>query len=60
MDILILLILIGMGLFVFLEFVLSQYKNEIGEQLHRKWSVIFEHQRNKHQRTKRIHKQPKK
>ena len=54
------LILIGMGLFVFIEFILSQHKNEIGEQLYRKWSVLFEHQRNEHQRTKRVHKQSKK
>ena len=48
MDILILLILIGMGLFLFIEFILSRYKYEIGEQLHRKWSDIFENRRNKH------------
>lgn len=41
-------------------FILGQNKEEIGEQLHRKWSVLFEHHRKEHQRFKRIYKQSKK
>ena len=60
MNILILLILIGMGFFVYIEFILSKCKNEMWEEILKKWSVLFEHQRNEHQRTKRVHKQSKK
>ena len=54
------IVTIFLGLITLIIFILGQNKEEIGEQLLKKWSVLFEHHRKEHQRIKRIHKQSKK
>lgn len=42
------IVTIFLGLIALVIFILGQNKKEIGEQLYRKWSDIFENRRNKH------------